>query len=141
MSESEQSENLEPEARKRVPCLHDPRKFVNCLPHSMDPGLLRKIINQRQEFLSTCPYESIAGSKYCRPHTIMNNAVGPHLQDDINEFVTHTIKCFAAGYVHLVHGQLYRDITYFANNCIHLPLNRKQMSRIQQQLERLAQEQ
>lgn len=93
---------------KQLPCLHDPRPFVNVMPLGLHPELLREV----KEFFPSCPYFSVAGSKYCRPHMIMNNAVTPELASNMNDWQEHSIAIMARGYTVLLQGTMYRHSTY-----------------------------
>ncbi len=99
---------------KPLPCLHDARKFVNVMPRGLSPELLRN----SAQFFPTCPYFAIEGSRYCRPHTVMNNAVTTReLATDINQWQEYTIERMADGYIILFRGSMFRDQSYLFRNC------------------------
>lgn len=118
MSESNENVNEQPQEtpNPRIPCAHDPRKFVNCLPLEMEPNLLRMFMHKR-DFMPTCPYHAIPGSRYCNPHTILNGAEPPELRQHFNEFKALALSAFAGGYVHLIYNSQFRDATWQHRNC------------------------
>lgn len=78
---------------KQIPCLHDPRRYVNVMPLFMSPDALRTAT----KFFPTCPYKSMPGSIYCYPHTVLNGGVQPAISREISEWIRLALKYYASG--------------------------------------------